>query len=138
MYMHVLWILATGRPRSSCAFHYVSSRMHLDALKKPFVVDAVQLRPPPPPLFLSEAQTPPAPCKCLLTANVDRAMHCLQQAITCFVGAIVGDALAQRISAPVGAFVFDAARNVQLASFGLLIGGTTAHYWYAPRIDIHL
>jgi len=48
------------------------------------------------------------------------------------VGAIVGDALAQRLSAPIGAFVFDAARNVQLASFGLLIGGTTAHYWCDP------
>ena len=47
------------------------------------------------------------------------------------MGAIVGDALAQRFSAPVGAFAFDAARNVQLASFGLLIGGTTAHYWCA-------
>ena len=54
------------------------------------------------------------------------------QAVTCFVGAIVGDALAQRLSAPIGAFVFDAARNVQLASFGLLIGGTTAHYWCDP------
>ncbi len=53
------------------------------------------------------------------------------------MGAIVGDALAQRLSAPIGAFVFDAARNVQLASFGLLIGGTTAHYWCdaAPHVS---
>ena len=52
------------------------------------------------------------------------------QALTCFVGAVIGDALAQRLSAPVGGFVFDVARNLSLASFGLLIGGTSAHYWH--------
>ena len=52
------------------------------------------------------------------------------QAVTCFVGALLGDLLAQRVSAPAGSFSFDFARNLQLASFGLLIGGTSAHYWH--------
>lgn len=54
----------------------------------------------------------------------------LTKSLTCFFGAIVGDLLAQWVSAPVGGMSFDAARNLQLASFGLLIGGTSAHYWH--------
>ena len=53
------------------------------------------------------------------------------QALTCFVGAMVGDLLAQLVTPPLGGgLAFDAARNLQLASFGLLIGGTSAHYWH--------
>ena len=47
------------------------------------------------------------------------------------MGALVGDMVAQCVSAPAGGFAFDAARNLQLASFGLLIGGTSAHYWHS-------
>eukprot|EP00884_Botryococcus_braunii_P009703 jgi/Botrbrau1/18734/Bobra.0386s0057.1 len=49
------------------------------------------------------------------------------KAWTCFVGSVLGDALAQYATD----LPFDAARNLRLSIYGLLVGGPSGHYWHA-------
>ncbi|KAK9827625.1 hypothetical protein WJX81_000286 [Elliptochloris bilobata] len=46
--------------------------------------------------------------------------------MTCFVGGMLGDGLAQIVSGE----PFDLARNMRMASYGLLIGGPSGHVWH--------
>lgn len=50
----------------------------------------------------------------------------LTKSVTCFVGGVLGDLLAQQTTG----LPFDAARNLRLATFGLVFGGPAGHLWH--------